>query len=214
MIIPRETGDRVILNGLDYLLTGVLAISTLAGFRMGMVRALGGIAGVLLAIVAADLSYQRLAFWLQAQWGWQSLLAKWIGEQLPSWAIPAMSLSSMGMTNPVYDLSYLLLLAISFIIILIGVGGLGQLLIEGLHRLLENTPLSGINHLLGMAAGFVKSLLILTLLTGLIYPAARLGASMGWEPAIAVYNQIDTSKMAAGMLVFFKELSAWLGLNA
>lgn len=214
MVIPRETGDRVILNGLDYLLVGVLAMSTLAGFKKGILRSLGGIAGVLLAIIAAGLSYKQLAFWLQAQWGWQSLLAKWIVLQLPSWTIPAMSSGGVGMTNPVYDLSYLLLLAISFIIILACVGGLGQLFIEGLHRVLENTPLSGINHLLGMITGFLKSLLILVLLTGLIYPAARVGASLGWDTAVVVYNQIDTSRIAAGMLYFFKELPDWLGPDA
>lgn len=214
MVIPRETGDRVILNGLDYLLTGVLAINTLAGFRKGMVRALGGIAGVLLAIVVAGFSYKKLAFWLQAQWGWQTVLAKWLVERLPDWAIPAMSSGSVGMTNPVYSLSYLLLLVVSFIIVLVCVGGLGQMLVEALHRCLENTPLSGINHLLGMAAGFLKTLLILTLLTGLIYPAAQLGASMGWDAALVVYQQIDDSKITAEMLVLFKQLPAWLGLNA
>lgn len=214
MVIPRETGDRVILNGLDYLLTGVLAINTLAGFRKGMVRALGGIAGVLLAIVVAGFSYKKLAFWLQAQWGWQTVLAKWLVERLPDWAIPAMSSGSVGMTNPVYSLSYLLLLVVSFIIVLVCVGGLGQVLIEALHRCLENTPLSGINHLLGMAAGFLKTLLILTLLTGLIYPAAQLGASMGWDSALVVYQQIDDSKITAEMLFLFKQLPAWLGLNA
>lgn len=214
MVIPREMSDRVLLNGLDYLLAGFLAISTLAGLRKGMVRALGGMAGVLLAIIAAGLCYKQLAFWLQAQWGWQSTLAKWIVQQLPSWSIPAMGSVGKGMTNPIYDLSYILLLAISFIMIMTCVGGLGQLLTEGLHRLVENTPLAGINHLLGLAAGFVKSLLILALLTGLIYPAAQLGAAMGWDTAIVVYNQLDKSRIAAGMLVLFKELSAWLGLNA
>ncbi|MEQ8173864.1 MAG: CvpA family protein [Syntrophomonadaceae bacterium] len=214
MVIPRETGDRVILNGLDYLLAGVLAISTLAGFKKGMLRALGGIAGVLLAVAAANMGYKQLAFWLQAQWSWQSALAQWIVQRMPSGAIPAVSSGGVVMANQVYDLSYLLLLAISFTIILIGVCFLGQVLIEGLHHVLDNTPLSGINHLLGMAAGFLKSLLIIALLTGLIYPAAQVGASMGWDQAAWVYNQIDTSRIAAGMLILFKQLSAWLGFNA
>lgn len=202
------------LNGLDYLLAGVLAINTLAGLKKGMLRAMGGIAGILLAVLAAHRCYKQLAFWLQARWAWQSALAEWIAQRMPSCTIPAMSPDSVVMANPVYDLSYLLLLAISFIIILVVVGFLGQLFIEGLHRILEKTPLSGANHLLGMAAGFLKSLLILTVLAGLIYPAARLGAFMGWDTAVLAYNQLDTSRIAAGMLALYEQLSAWLGLNA
>lgn len=202
------------LNGLDYLLAGVLAISALTGLKKGMLRALGGIAGILLAVLAAYGCYEQLAFWLQAKWAWQSALAEWIAQRMPSCTIPAISPGSVVMADPVYDLSYLLLLAISFIIILVVVGFLVQLLLEGLQRILEKTPLSGVNHLLGMAAGFLKSIMILTILAGLIYPAARLGASMGWDTAVLAYNQIDTSRIAAGMLVFYEQLSAWLGINA
>lgn len=205
----------MILSGLDYLLAGVLAINTLAGFRKGMLRALGGIAGVLLAIVVAGLTYKELAFWLQAQWGWQGVFARWIVQRLPVWAAPVISSNGgQGMTDPVYNLSYLLLLIASFLIILVCVGGLGQVVIEALHRCLEHTPLSGLNHLLGMAVGFLKTLLILTLLVGLIYPAAQLGAAIGWDMAGLIFNQLNNSKIAAGLLLMFNQLPAWLGLNA
>jgi membrane protein required for colicin V production len=52
------------LNGFDWTLIAVVAVSMIAGFRRGLVRTVLGIAGFIGGFLLASWDYERLAVWL------------------------------------------------------------------------------------------------------------------------------------------------------
>lgn len=209
-----KQGDGMAGNGVDVLCLAILALSMISSWRQGLIRVLGGVASLIVAFVMAALYYKSAAFWLEKQWGIQELLASAIRSHLP--AVPvSMShpVSYTGMADPVIYLAYLALLAISFLVILALITGLGNGVVLIVHRIFSGIGLGGADRLLGMAAGLLKALLIITLTIGIISPFARTGAEMGLSSAAGLSGLIDHSLTAHYLMPVYEKLQSWMGFG-
>lgn len=203
-------------NGLDYLISGILAIGVISGFRQGAVRASGGLVSSILAIVVAAGCYRELAFWVEKDWGLQSILAGWLNQKINTTALPALGLIDPvgdGLADPAQYLAYIILLALCFLLLFASVAGIGQMITAALNEVLKKSALSGVNRLLGMAVQAVKLAVIISILIGAAYPAVRTGAQMGFKNAGSACEQIEGSVLAQEFLSLYRELPVAPGLN-
>ncbi|HWP98719.1 MAG TPA: CvpA family protein [Syntrophomonadaceae bacterium] len=215
MVNQGNIGDRMVGNGLDLLLLALLVLSMINGLRLGIIRLLGGIVTLVLALLVAACNYKSAAFWLEKEWGIQDYLAAWISARIPQMtsSITAIRMPTFGLADPGMYLAYQALLAITFLGILILATGLGNSLVLIIHRVFAGTSLGGVNRLLGLAVGMAKSLLIMTLTIGIIYPFATTGAQMGLGTAGFLNGIINESHIAKDLLSVFALFQTGLGLN-
>jgi uncharacterized membrane protein required for colicin V production len=162
------------LNVLDYAIIAVLLLSGLAGLRRGLFNVIGGLMGIMIGLLAAIIFHRELALSLEGYFGLSTWLAGVFQEKLPLPAlnpglVKALDLPA-GLADPALYLSTSLVIAISFLLILL----LGSKLVQLLCRLLETVfargILSGVNRGLGMGLLVLKNLLIMVVLAGVLLP--------------------------------------------
>ena len=152
------------LSILDYAIIAILLLSALAGFRRGLFNVIGGLMGTLIGLLAAILYHRELALYLEEQFGFSTWLAGVFQEKLPLPALNPGLIKALdfpaGLADPALYLATSLVIAISFLLILLLGSRLVQLLCELLEGILAHGILSGVNRGLGMGLLVLKNLLI------------------------------------------------------
>lgn len=115
---------------------------------------------------------------------------------------PELGLTTLG--DLVYhSLALLVWTAISFFVIMALTSGLANILAWAVTRTLDGTPLSGLNHLTGLALGAAENLVILVVLAGLLTPLLNL---LRW-PALHTY--LSDSVLVTLFADWFQRWSPW-----
>ncbi len=202
------------LNVLDYAIIAVLLLSGLAGLRRGLFNVIGGLMGIMIGLLAAIIFHRELALSLEGYFGLSTWLAGVFQEKLPLPAlnpglVKALDLPA-GLADPALYLSTSLVIAISFLLILL----LGSKLVQLLCRLLETVfargILSGVNRGLGMGLLVLKNLLIMVVLAGVMLTPLELGARMGLPGALITTQYMHDSFLLEQFLNIFDYIKALL----
>jgi uncharacterized membrane protein required for colicin V production len=203
------------LNVLDYAIIAILLLSALAGLKRGLFNVIGGLMGTLIGLLAAILYHRDLALYLEQQFGLSTWLAGVFEEKLP---LPALNPGlvkaldiPVGLADPALYLATSLVIAISFLLILVLGSKLVQLLCELLEGILAHGILSGVNRGLGMGLLVLKNLLIMAVLAGVLVTPLELGARMGLPGALITTQYMHDSFLLEQLLSIFDYIKALLG---
>ena len=203
------------LNVLDYAILAILLLSALAGFRRGLFNVIAGLMGILIGLLAAIIFHRELALSLEGYFGLSTWLAGVFQEKLPFPAlnpglVKALDLPA-GLADPSLYLATSLVIAISFLLILLLGSKLVQLLCELLEGILAHGILSGVNRGLGMGLLVLKNLLIMAVLAGVLVTPLELGARMGLPGTLITTQYMHNSVLVEQLLNLFDYLKILLG---
>ncbi len=204
------------MNVVDYFIIAILILSAVSGFNKGLINAVGNIISLLAGILLAVVYYANFASYMQEYYGLTTALSELIRSKMPlSVANIGSSILTNGMNfeDAAHYLAYLLILALSFLVIFFLSSKIIQVLWSGLDSLFSWGWLSSINRLLGMVLAVAKSLIILTIILGLMYPALVLASGMGFYIVLPVVDALDESIATAYMLQTYAMLIELAGIN-
>lgn len=212
------------MNYADIILGGILLLGTIAGFRQGLVRALGGFVGSIATIILALLGAPSLAGWLNQKWqlatklsGWFPLLHPAGGKPLtPSSEVPDWLKSYVGTyvipPKPVsHGLADFLVTALAFLIILVVAGYVLRLVIGVVDRGVRFTPAGFLNAWGGALVGLVTTAQALAVFVGLTLPflTSPRGSAIGLGPEVT--GQLHRSTVLPYLVQIFSWLVAQIG---
>ncbi len=203
------------LNVLDYAIIAILLLSALAGLRRGLFKVIGGLMGILIGLLVAVVFHRELALYLEEHFGLSTWLAGVFQEKLPLPALNPGLVKALdfpaGLADPAFYLATSLVIAISFLVILLLGSKLVQLLCELLEGIFAHGILSGVNRGLGMGLLVLKNLLIMAVLAGVLVTPLELGARMGLPGALITTQYMHDSFLLEQLLNIFDYLKALLG---
>ena len=197
------------LTYLDYFIIIVVFLSIWSGYRLGFFQALGGIASILLGLLLALIFSDDAVDYLEQQYGFVTLIADKINQLLPEQLTSVDSVLSLLTGNSIsfdqlpYNTAEFFLLIICFILILVLVKIIGSIFFTSLDHLVEDSPLGGLNSVLGSLLVLVKNLLILLLIFGLLTPVLEITGAMGWQGSISLLNYINASFLSGYLYAGF-----------
>ncbi|MDD2511499.1 MAG: CvpA family protein [Syntrophomonas sp.] len=207
------------LNLLDYFFIAILILSAWAGYRQGLMDAIGGLLGTLGGLVVAILYREELAFYLDQHYGLIGILGDFLAARMPAlaWSPEWGSvMKGLGLPQVLVDptafLAQLLLLAASFFLILLVVSVIIKIVFGAMNALLAYGGLDGVNRWLGLLLVMLKNIIIMTLLIGLLYPAINLAARMGSSWAVSISRSFAMSWLAPWFLEMFSYGKVLLGI--
>jgi len=207
-------------NLLDYIIIALLLLSALAGVHRGFIDIIGGIAGIVVAIMLAIVYYDDCAFYLEGRYGLISLLTDFIRKKAPITALSTdnsvvgLPGSSELFIDLAHYLAYLIILAGCFLLILLVISLIFKLAFKGLSELFSWGVLGGVNKFLGMVLVVAKNLVTIAIIAGIMYPTIKTAAQMGWQGAIVTYKYMQESYLFSDLLNIFGLVKALLGMNS
>ncbi|MDD2373669.1 MAG: CvpA family protein [Syntrophomonadaceae bacterium] len=205
------------LNVLDYAIIAILLLSAWAGLRRGLFNIIGGLMGTLIGLLAAVVFHRELALYLEKHFALSTWLAGIFHEKLPLPALSPGLVKVLGypaeLADPAFYLATSLVIAISFLLILLLGSKLIQLLCKLLEGLLAHGILSGVNRGLGMGLLLLKNLLIMVVLAGVLLAPLELGARMGLPAALISTQYMHDSFLVEHLLNIFDHLKALLEIR-
>ncbi|MGS0765934.1 CvpA family protein [Syntrophomonas curvata] len=200
------------LNVLDYLIIAVLLLSALAGLRKGLFNVVGGLAGVLIGLLAAIAFHRELTQYLEKTLGVNTLLVGFLREKLPLPVLDPGLIKVLGYApqwaDPASYLATTLFTALSFLLILLLGSKLVQAICQLLDSLFAHGILSGVNRSLGMGLLLLKNLVILAVLAGILLSPLELAAQMGMSGAFFVTQYMHNSLLLEPLLKLFTHLKS------
>lgn len=212
------------MNYVDIVLGGILVLGAIAGFRQGLVRALGGFVGSIATVVLALVGAPALAGWFNQKWqlatklsGWFPLLHPAGGQpltpnsQVPDWLKSYVGTYVMPPRPVSHGLADFLVTALAFIIILAVAGYLLRLVIGLVDRGIRFAPAGFLNAWGGALAGLVTTALSMAVLVGLVLPflTSPRGSAMGLGPEVTA--QLHHSTVLPYLIQIFSWLVAQIG---
>jgi uncharacterized membrane protein required for colicin V production len=218
MDVTLRAGDSMQANLVDLIILVLLVLSGLTGLRLGFVKAVGGLFGTITAFIIALLFSDDLVLLLETHFGTRTALANALAGHLPVTALP-LPLSKVIETElttptPADFLAQFMLVLACFCLITFAGARLLQALFGAFHALVSWGILGWLNSGLGLALVVVKNLLIITVLLGLIQPAIKLAASLGYASAQMVQETLADSYLVPQLLYIFMMFKDLLGLGA
>ncbi|NLO22150.1 MAG: hypothetical protein GX119_09140 [Syntrophomonadaceae bacterium] len=198
------------------MILAIAALSGWSGFHKGFLHAVGSIVSLATGIFLSVIYYRDLATYLQEYYGLTGALAESIRSNIPLTALKVdneMVINGLNLGDAANYLAYLLIMALSFIVIFLVASKLTQLLWLGIENLLTWGFLSSINSLLGIVLAVSRNLIILSIILGLLYPALLLASEMGFYLMLALVETIDKSLSASYMLQTYEILKNWAGIS-
>lgn len=203
------------LNVLDYAIIAILLLSALAGFRRGLFNVIAGLMGILIGLLAAVVFHRELALYLEEQFAFSTWLAGVFQEKLPLPALNPGLVKALNfpaeLADPALYLATSLVIAISFLLILLLGSKLIQLLCKLLEDLFAHGILSGVNRGLGMGLLLLKNLLIMAVLAGVLVTPLELGARIGLPGALISTQYMHDSFLLEHLLNIFSYGKTLLG---
>jgi uncharacterized membrane protein required for colicin V production len=200
------------LNVLDYLIIAVLLLSALAGLRKGLFNVVGGLAGVLIGLLAAIVFHRELAQYLEKAFGVNTLLVDFLRDKLPLPALNPGLIEVWGhapqWADPASYLATALLTGLSFLLILLLGSKLVQAICQLMDGLFAHGILAGVNRSLGMGLLLLKNLVILAILAGILLPPLEVAAQMGMSGALLVTQYMHKSLLLEPLLRLFAYLQS------
>lgn len=204
-------------NLVDLLILGLVVLSGFTGLRQGLVQAFGGLIAAVGAFAFALVFSDDLVLILEKSWGIRTTLAGYLAGHVPLTALslpaPLSHLVQGDYTTPADFLAQLFLFIGCFLLIVLIGSRLLQLLFTAFDALVSWGILGWLNAGLGMIVVVVKNLLILTILLGLIQPAVRLAADLGFAGAVWATQAMAESWLIPKLLVVFIMLKGMLGFT-
>lgn len=214
-------GDQVQLNALDYIIAGILALSALAGLRQGLVQALGGLVGLLLAIAVAVIYSDDVALYLDYRLGLITWLEDFLIGRIP---LTASSIPfHLSFRYPIKIeqfpslaalLAYLSVVLGCFLFIVTIGSKLLQLVFKGFNNLLSWGILGWLNSVLGMNLVVAKNLLIIAILLSLLQAPVELAARMGLKAGVVGWEYLNSSLAVEKFSGLFWLLRDIMGVSA
>jgi len=204
------------LNLCDYIIISILILSSIAGFRQGFINAMGHIIGLAAGVLLAILYYDNIALYMEEYYGLTTYLSEVIRNKIP---LTVLNMDVNFLTNGLnfadaaHYLAYLLIIAVSFILIFLVSSKVVQLLWSSMNTLFSWGILSSINRILGMVLGLGRSVIILTILLGLIFPALQLASGIGFYGALPVVDNLEHSLFTAYMLGAYDYMKGIIGIQ-
>jgi len=207
------------LNLLDYIIIALILLSALIGLRRGFVDIIGGIASVVLGVLAAVVYHDDLARYLEKKYALTDVIAGVICNHVP---LTAISLNpeylKTGNTEAVFtDLAHyfasLLSLAGCFFFLLLLVCVFTRVISYWLGKIFNWGALKGINRVLGMVLEAAKNLVIMVVFAGVLYPAVKTAAQIELQGAGTVLRYFNESMFFAGFLNLFYLFETIIGIN-
>lgn len=203
---------------MDLFILGIVALSALAGLRVGLVKSLGGLIGTVIAVALALLFSDDLVSVLEKEFAVRTTIAEFLIGHLPvtalSLPLPLSRVVPGDFTTPAHFLAQLSLFLGCFLVIVWAGSRLLQLVFTALDTLVSWGLLGWLNSALGLVVVVVKNLILLSILVGLVQPAIRLGAEMGFSGAVWTMNAMADSWLIPKLLLIFIMLKDMLGMGS
>jgi uncharacterized membrane protein required for colicin V production len=208
-------GDGMQLNSLDFIILAVVLLSAGAGLKKGLFQVISGLVGILIGLWAAVSFYRALAGYLEQAFGAETILAGILQDKLPLPAFDTRLLEAAGyapglLADPVSSLASTILVALSFLLILLLGSKLVQIMGKVLDSLFAQGILAGVNRSLGMILLVAKNLIIMAILVGILLPPLELAARMGMPGALLAVQHIDESLLLEPLSQLFVYLKGLL----
>lgn len=176
------------LSGLDWILIGVLALSTMHGLRRGFVGIALGYAGYLTALVIAGRYSRSVAVWLQARFGLLTRLEEVLAERLGVSGVEA----GRALVGP---LAQNLLWAVAFLGPFLLLSFLSGVVANRLGGLANAVPVVGrANRILGGVVALAVSGIFLAALAGVL-------SSLTAVPGLEQMGRLLGASRVAGFLL-------------
>lgn len=209
-------------NSLDYIFIAILVLSGLIGYKRGFIASVGGIVSTLVGVVIAFLYRNDAAAYLQEHYGVVSSLAATLEKRMPvpAWSsnqhIPLSSLPGLNeglayIHRQFMELSYLLVVALCFLLLYI----ISSYLIKFFCAILEKLFLGGIrggmNQLAGAGTIMTQNIIIMAALLGVLNSPLGLGTKIGIKGISQATVYIQDSALVPYLLkvfVFFQGIIA------
>lgn len=195
------------LNIFDFLVIAIIIMSAISGFNKGFINSAGKLVAAALGVVAAIMLYDNLVKYLQEYYGLVDSLSDLIRSKIPL-AVSTLdtNISGMSFEDTAHYLAYLIIVAVSFIIIYLLTNQVVVMLCSGFDHLFSHGFLSLINRLSGLLLAMIKSILIISIVLGLIYPALIVAANIGFYVTLPIINCVNESLTATFMLEWYNLL--------
>ena len=164
---------RIMFNLLDYIIFALIILVMIRGWRLGLVKSLSGLVLFAASVVLAIWYAPSLSAYLEERWELQEILREWLMQHFPVSA-PLADLSRLGIeagvpyANNAANIAEHVLIALSFIIILLLVNVGGSLILFILYKIIFPEVLKDLDRVLGAIFHAAKLLLVLTVLLGII----------------------------------------------
>lgn len=201
-------------NTVDYFIITLLVISGISGFKQGFIKAIGSLIGMLAGLLFAYIYYTRCALYLEEYYGISSALASIIRDRVP---ITVMSINSnlagIEFADTAQYLAYLVVLTASFILIYLLSSRILMFLWKGLDHLFSWGVLAAANKTLGMFLTIFKTVVVLVVSAGLIYPALEMASKMGFFFGLIAFQGLHDSILTAYLLNCFEFLKEMIPLK-
>ncbi|SHH18478.1 Colicin V production protein [Thermosyntropha lipolytica DSM 11003] len=201
-------------NWVDYIILIFLVGSLFAGFKQGFIKALSGIIGLAAGLILAWAYYDNLALYMEDYYGVITLMADFLRERLFLTALPAAGIGEGVPFLPgrqeadiAYSLASFLLLALSFMVLLIIGSRVVRFLWSYLDIIFMTGFWAGLNRLAGMMVVLLKNVVILAVAFVFLTPFVRYGAALGIGSLLLLEQGIDNSYLANIIFKAFNTLN-------
>lgn len=201
-------------NTVDYLIIALIVLSGISGFKQGFIKAVGSLVGMLAGLLLAYVYYGQCALYLEEYYGVSSALANVIRGRVPITVVSIdTSLAGIEFADTAQYLAYLIIMAVSFIAIYLLSSRVLLILWNGLDHLFSWGILAAANKALGMILIILKTIVVLVIITGLIYPALEMASRMGIYFSLIAFQGLEQSVLTAYLLSCFALLKDILSLK-
>lgn len=207
-------------NIADYIITAVLLLSAVSGFRHGLFASLGRIASAVLAIGAAFYYGNDFMLYLDNKFHIIDILAEYFYQRIPilamsresallSFIMPPESIAELTKQITrflVEPAAYILLFFFAYILFL--------LLFMVLNCLVSGRFLGGINRTLGMILLIMQSVVIMMIVLGMAMPPLEFAARLDIMGTATLYSCLQDSCLVKYLLGIFGNLKIITGRYA
>jgi len=205
-------------NLVDLIILVLIGLSGLAGMREGFVKSFGSLFGTISAFIIALLFSDDLVLLLEEHFGARTAVADALAGHLPVAALPLplswVAGDELAAATAADALAHFILILACFLLITFAGARILQMLFGLFNTLVSWGLLGWLNAVLGLVLVVVKNLLILTVILGLIQPAIKLAANLGYAAAQGLLNAMTSSYLVPKLLYIFMLLKTMLGMGS
>ncbi|MBO8168653.1 MAG: CvpA family protein [Thermoanaerobacteraceae bacterium] len=213
------------MSYLDGIILMLLGLGAFRGYRKGLLNSLTGLVGLALGCAVASSWARPVAFYLDKRYLITSRITPWLAAKLPDLGLlerpdkggffagffhqllNKLPLGSPAVSegNLIYNLSFALLVAVVFLLLIFIATFLLRLLATAITATIKHTLLGGINRLGGLIVGLVTTAFILGLLLVVVTPLLAISTAVPGGGILADINgAINRSVLVPKLMFLFK----------
>jgi uncharacterized membrane protein required for colicin V production len=208
------------INIADCIITAVLILSAVSGFRKGFFASLGKIASAVLAIGTAFYYGNEFMLYPDNKFHIIDILAEHFCQKIPilvmsrESALLSFIMPPESLTELTKQLARFLIEPTAYIVLFFFAYIVFQLLFMFLNRLVSGQFLGGINRILGMILLAIQSVVVIMIVLGMAMPPLEFAARLDIIGAAKLYSCLQDSYLVNYLLEIFGNLKTITGRYA